>query len=189
MSTIDQHALRFMSCGQWAHHAHVPTDSKQHYTHRYIKTHSCMTNHMLNHLCVPCISCGSNIHGSLPLVASTVLFMTKRAAMKRPLGSGCKGRSPKVSSACAGDRDDGMIVSKSGPCRTDRNKKYYLTTHSHLLPDCINKMLAGLACQQRGKTINHLVQAVPGGGYTFNLSHTFVQDFLHAIVVYSLSTV
>ena len=56
-----QHAMRFMSYVQWTNHAHVHTDSKQHYTHRYIKTHSCNNNMTLNHSCLRCGNFGSNL--------------------------------------------------------------------------------------------------------------------------------
>ena len=113
------------------------------------------------------------------LAVSRALFPSTMV-IKRPAVSGCEGRAAKRPSVCAGDIDDAMTKNTSGNCRLDRKKKYYFDTHRRFLPESVNMMLVWLPCHQRGKLISNLVQADPAGGWRFNVSNHFVQDFLCA---------
>ena len=155
-----------------------------------------MTNPILNHLCVPCIIFGSSLYmlGCSELCTPYCSWLsfcltTDSMPLKRQLVNGCYRQAEERQPECTGDLDDAMTESKAKRSRADRNKKNFYEHNRHRLPKRMVLMIQSLACFQRGKLVNDLVEDDPTGGWRFNTSHPHVQDCLCATVLYTRSTV
>ena len=140
---------------------------------------------MLQHLCVPCSSFGSNRDVCASYFANT---MTAAKTIKRNTKK-TNQQVRKRPAACMviEDQPEEMVTIEGN--QTDRNKKNFLLQNKHRMPEGVSAMIDALASHQRGKVINNLVRVDPRGGYKFNFQHPIVEDSLCAIVLYPPYTV
>ena len=110
--------------------------------------------------------------------------MVAKIAAKRPSAAVVLKR-PAAGSAAAAVTNADATEETLDVVRADRNKNNFMMKNISRVPEGIVKMLESLSCHQKGKVINNLVKEAPGGGWSFNFTHPFIEDLMCATVTYT----